>query len=178
MAFVIKCKDSDEAAAVAAAIDSAVARSRFRLEHPIRTVPRRGGRADVLVEHVRLRVPKPYCGNHPGPCRIDPRFERPHRKLVFCEGLDWVSWNDLVNDVLDRLRHGGDAASRSVVIRRAGRRRVVYGERYLAFNHVDWDPDGENGDYQDCRGRRPPPSDYPSGTPGIYGYAATDREAG
>jgi hypothetical protein len=53
---------------------------------------------------VRLTAPKPYCGNHPGPCVINPFFTTPKRRSSTLEWDDWVQFHTLVNGVLDRLQ--------------------------------------------------------------------------
>lgn len=52
------------------------------------------------LRNVRLKEPKPYCGNHAGPCVV--RFvDKPKRRAKFLEGADWMQVHALVNAVLD-----------------------------------------------------------------------------
>lgn len=112
----------------------------------------------VELREIRLKEPKPYCGNHAGPCLI----ERPHRKARYLEGLDWVEFNDLVNSVLDRLHIPADVASSACTIRKGLKRRVVY----EGGPNGDWDKTGRSQDYEDWCGKDAPSSNYPMGTPG------------
>lgn len=59
----------------------------------------------LYLTRVRLVKAKPYCGNHPGPCEINP-FTGPTKKrnTVFLEWDDWVAFHTLVNKVLTRLK--------------------------------------------------------------------------
>ncbi len=58
----------------------------------------------VVLKFVRLTVAKPYCGQHCGPCLVNPIFGA-KKKLVgrWLEWDDWVSFHNLINDVLDRI---------------------------------------------------------------------------
>jgi hypothetical protein len=90
--------------------------------------PSRSGHR-VLLRTVRLRAPRPYCGQHPGPCEFPGRARRRSRCL---EWGDWVAFNAIVNDVLDALGCDADAwstppdVSGKFWVRRGGRRRVRY----------------------------------------------------
>lgn len=54
---------------------------------------------------VRLTKTKPFCGNHPGPCEINP-FRGPQKKKnsSTLEWDDWVAFHTLVNRVLNRAK--------------------------------------------------------------------------
>ncbi len=158
MAFQIKCASPDEAARAAAAIQQRLHQSRFfvNVATNVYTRPRRGGKVDLFIMTVRLREAKPYCGNHAGPCQVG---AGKHKRARTLEGLDWVAWNDMLNDALDEIEHAGDAGSPRVRIRRDGRRRV----EYSGSGHGDWDKDGP---YEDWRGKLAPPSRATAGTPG------------
>lgn len=79
-----------------------VEKSRFTvradLEHLSKTQP------GVKVTEVRLRNAKHFCGQHPGPCPVLFGGPRPHRKHKFLEGLDWVGFNQMFNDLMDRKK--------------------------------------------------------------------------
>lgn len=66
---------------------------------------------------VRLKVRKPYCGNHPAHCETRGIVRKP-RKLNFLEGADWVAFNDLLNDVLDSLAISATVKSSACLIRK------------------------------------------------------------
>jgi hypothetical protein len=109
---------------------------------------------------------------------------RPHRHSRCLEGTDWVAFNDLLNDVLDRLGLDADAWSYNreahggrYYIRRGRRRRVRYDEAWAAgvfgaFRR--WAKAGPD-DFEDHCGREAPRSELPEGTPGLAG-AAPDEE--
>lgn len=82
----------------------------------------------IHVKPVRLRTPKPYCGQHPGECFIGPQ-----RKGRWLEWDDWVEFHGLVNDVLDDLKANADVwtnppekmdKGRKMWVRRGLRRRI------------------------------------------------------
>jgi hypothetical protein len=118
----------------------------------------------ITLREIRLREAKDYCGNHPGPCLLG----RPHRKYRYLEGLDWVEFNDLVNDTLDHLQIAANVASTAVVVRIGSQRRIRYTHHALNAFHHDWIKQGESADFADYRGRVAPASEYPPGTPGEY----------
>lgn len=122
----------------------------------------------VRIHTIRLREAKPYCGNHPGPCQR--AGGRRHAKARFCEGLDWVSVCNLVNDVLDHLRLSADCKSSALNFRKGHRRRLCYDQTFGLYGHAGWLKEAEYADYGDYCGREPPTSDYVPGTPGILGW--------
>jgi len=63
----------------------------------------------IEVRSVRLVTPKPYCGQHPGPCELNGRKKRTTR---FLEWDDWVAFHNVVNDVLDKLHVSADVFTR------------------------------------------------------------------
>lgn len=117
----------------------------------------KGGILELRI--IRLKEAKPYCGNHGGPCLIE---RTPKRKSRCLEGVDWVEFNDLVNDILDSLGVSADVMSSACTIRRGRSRRVVY----KADSRGEWDKLGTNSEYEDWSGRVAPRSKYPEGTPG------------
>lgn len=56
------------------------------------------------ISRVRLIKKKDYCGQHAGPCQINPFFNKKHNHTCFLEWNDWVSFHNIINDVLDE--HG------------------------------------------------------------------------
>lgn len=140
----------------------AVENSRFTCEIEIR-----GSKLKILM--IRLREKKPYCGNHPNACEIG---GGPNRKGNWLEGADWVSWNDLLNDICDDLGVSCSISSTVCWIRRGNNRRINYGSHLLSGNFIrpvwEWDYVGEECDYEDHVGRFCSPASYPYGTPGEY----------
>jgi hypothetical protein len=165
MAFLLKMDRSEtvRASDVAQAILDRINASRFRAEVDYQYTPKY---AVVRIDKVRLRAPKPYCGNHPDACERGPHTGG-DRKAAFLEGADWVSFNDMINDILDTLGISADVASLMVHIRDGRRRRVVYES---AIRAQTWRKRGADSHYVDYIGKGAPPSIYPSGTPGEYTY--------
>ncbi len=114
-------------------------------------------RHTVQVHEIRLRVAKPYCGNHAGPCKVPGR----HRKAAYLEGADWVAFNDWLNDLLDGIDHDGRVFSSVCDVRIGRRRRICY-----TSTGAIWDRIGEESDYRDCCGSRAPRAICTPGTPG------------
>ncbi len=83
------------------------------------------------------------------------------------EGLDWVDFNDRLNDVLDALGISADVYSSVCNIRQGFNRRTVYNYESRGFQNI-WLKTGDQYDYMNAIGRVAPASDYPSGTPGLY----------
>ncbi len=61
----------------------------------------------VTICRVRLTEAKQYCGQHPGPCLID----RPKKNARYLESEDWIAFNGLVNDALDKVGVSADVWS-------------------------------------------------------------------
>jgi len=133
----------------------------------VETVKRPRMGVDIRLFCIRLKSKKHYCGNHPGPCRLTGRR---HVSRNYLEGLDWCSFNDMVNDLLDRLGMEADVRSSTCWVRKGGRRRIAYGMSVGLFGHAGWQPDGDERDYLDCRLKEAPETEYPVGTPGIFGW--------
>lgn len=125
--------------------------------------------SDKLVEvhDVRLKTSKDYCGNHPFSCPVRPGGHRPHHKLSYLEGLDWVEFNDTLNNVLDELEVSAHVASSRCVIRKGTTRRMEYDGHKLG-NNIDSDWDKDSNVYEDYVGKPHPRAVYPEGTPGLY----------
>lgn len=122
----------------------------------------------VQLLTVRLRESKPYCGNHAGPCQIQGPH-KPHRKSKCLEGSDWVAFNDMVNDCLDKLGMVCDVEVGGgrfyICLRKDGKRRIDYfGPGGGEFNPF--------GTYEDRRYEKSGPSSLVAGTPGIETWKA------
>lgn len=178
MAFEIFCKDEKEATEAMDAIASLVERSRFYISSQRVYYGRPGGmwierkkRSFVVsIRGIRLKEAKGYCGQHSGACRLTGRS---HPINHILEGLDWISWNNLLNDALDSIGHRGRAQSSHVIIRKDGRRRISY---YSSNSAGDFNKDADYQDYLDCIGGETPITEYDEGTPGIFGWGIDCRE--
>lgn len=178
MAFTIRVKDHAEASKVIEAVLSHLERSRFRLSGSSSfgnaggiAFEGKGQRLFVAIRGIRLRIKKGYCGNHAGPCRLT---GRKHKRADYLEGLDWVSWNDMLNDALDSIGHDGDVRSTTCILRWGRKRRIEY---VSGTYGGEWDRDTEDRFYVDCIGKTPPETIYPYGTPGIIGWGVECVEA-
>lgn len=171
---------------IRAALEMEAAGSRFRLRSEIGKL---GSRHGLSVYEVRLRRKKPYCGAHPGPCLVNPLFERKHRVYSYLEGLDWLGFFQMLNNLLDRLgascevfTYNREASSNGRYYLRRGRlRRVAYPYAYDRGNHWTQDRDDLTDDdvFQDHVGKPPPPYDealLSDGTPGYACYTPADEE--
>lgn len=174
----IRCQTHDQAVRVIQVLDQYLARSRFNLNGHAwfggdngMTIRTKGRRTWVVINGVRLNIPKGYCGNHCGPCQVRFGGAKKHKTLPFLEGLDWVSFDDMVNDALDSIHHDGDVASGVCVVRKGKRRRMDY------YGRDGGEFDREGYDYEDFCGRTAPPSEYQEGTPGIIGWGKECTEA-
>lgn len=157
-----------------------------------------GGTRGVKISVVRLkRRSTHYCGQHPGPCQVQPGLPRRGRTgSYFLEGLDWVGFNALVNDALDARGVSADVFSynreswdKKYFIRRGTERRVKYPYRTETRDYgtttveiAGWVQGGKDC-FEDFCGRECPPPDqhtFPEGTPGIPAYTleAEDRLRG
>lgn len=77
-----------------------------------RTGSRKAGAYVVRMERIRLKSKKPYCGNHPGPCVVNPFFVEKKKNARFLEWDDWVSFHAAINDVLDELGVDADVSTK------------------------------------------------------------------
>ena len=115
----------------------------------------------ILLDKVRLKLPKPYCGNHCGPCIVG---NNKHRKLNYLEGLDWVSFNDMINGLLDESNLSANVFSRICIVRKGFLRRTSY----FGIDGGEFFKDDNNA-YEDGRVKKIN-TKYQSGTPGIFDY--------
>lgn len=123
--------------------------------------------AFLHVCSIRLQEKKDYCGNHPNGCEANV-FGGRGRRAVFLEGLDWVDFNDRLNDALDVHHTEAWVESGVCVLRRGFERRINYGS-HLRGNFYQWDKIGNvDCDYENYCGDEAPESTYPYGTPGEY----------
>jgi hypothetical protein len=124
----------------------------------------------VSIHKIRLRKSKDYCGNHPNACPVRPTGPKPHRHSTCLEGTDWVSFNDMVNNILDQMNVSANVASSLCIVRKGALRRNEYHGHTLG-NGIDreWDRDTTPENYVDNKGKPPIISDYPKDTPGILG---------
>ena len=164
MAFVIKCRSAKEARTVADVVRQFIARSRFVVPETGIMIQANRGEAAVSILGIRLKQTKCYCGNHAGPCRLT---GKKHKRARLLEGLDWVSWNDMLNDALDSIGHNGNAASSHCIIRKGRKRRTDYASK---DGGGEWEKDADEQCYVDCIGQLPSKTKYPNGTPGIIGW--------
>lgn len=149
------------AAKVRNRLEAFLERSRFTVRC-IDYKARGGNQTAIELREIRLREKKDYCGQHAGPCLLN---ERRHREYHYLEGLDWVAFNDMVNDLLDQMNLEADVTSSACRVRRGGARRINYGMHDVRVGV--WDKNGDTDDYLDCRRKKATPTTSASGTPGI-----------
>lgn len=159
MAYEIKHFPLEKMGDIIHALENALQQSRFTAD----ICPHR---SKITMHNIRLRESKPYCGNHPYPCPVNPfGFERPHRKDKRLEGADWVAFNDMINDTLDNLKILATVKSRVCLIRKGAERCVRYTGHTMNGIHYEWDYD--SGCFENRIGLHKKQSSYPNGTPGI-----------
>lgn len=102
--------------AVLAALEARIAKSRFRATINLGVDSK--ARCCLYIKPVRLRTKKPYCGNHPGECQVNP-FTGPTKKpnATYLEWDDWVAFHKLVNATLNRLHTHADVWSTPADVR-------------------------------------------------------------
>jgi hypothetical protein len=172
---------------IAALIRRYLPKSRFTLNFDRQRVSRRvSGKpwaesfACRLLQ-VRLRTRKPYCGQHAGPCPINPIFgPKPHKLSTCLEGSDWVGFDDMVNDVLDRhsveavvWSKGADFHTK-FFIRRGRERRTNYPADWVG-TAMRWACDNDRAYWSSAHfgvKSDAPRSTFPDGTPGIPEWRA------
>ena len=157
-------------------------KSRFRAVCAVESF-RGGRRLGVKLETIRLLHKKAYCGAHPGPCIA--LFPRRRRTGFWLEGLDWVGFNAMLNDLLDRHSIDCDVFSynRETIrvgryyIRRGRSRRIGYPYDYLN-NFAHWLAGDPDRDFKDYCGKPPPEilSDDLGDTPGIPCYTLREEK--
>lgn len=174
------------------ALEKKIRESRFTAQLEVRMYSR--SQEGVKITLVRLRRGKSYCGQHPGPCLVD---NRPHKKYKYLEGLDWVGFNHLVNDVLDDMDADANVFSANreaqpgvgrYFIRDRRRRRIDYpyettmvsrGDYGGAWQVVGWSQGSFKDDFEDHCGKPSPaiPAHVvDAGTPGYPCYTAAEED--
>lgn len=165
MAFVIKNIKGANIGKLFMAIRKVALRSRFNFYAGTTHDMKR-----IEIGKVRLRVAKDYCGNHPLPCPVRPwQPHQAHKKLTYLEGADWVAFNDMLNDVLDKLKVSADVASSHVIIRKGYARCVEY-DAQIRPNGIDAEWTKDSNMFANYTGQIAPRAGYPNGTPGIPEY--------
>lgn len=100
----------------------------------------RRGQMIIVVRTVRLVKAKPYCGNHPGECVVNPYLGVQKKKVMtHLEWDDWVRFHAMVNRVLNRFRVDADVWSEPHDVKgkmwirrgRVARKRYDYSEEYV-----------------------------------------------
>lgn len=169
----IRCKNVDDRSKVVWALKDKLEKSRFTADVFEMYHPRH--KEVIRIENVRLRVAKPYCGAHPGPCQVNGRR---HMKSRYLEGADWIGWNDMCNDVMDKLRVSAEFWSYNrespgggkYPMRIGTKRRIRYDEECsFSFGRmfVHWSAQVDAIDFEDHCGKKAPRSEFPEGTPGL-----------
>lgn len=139
----------------------------------------------IKVTEVRLRNKKFYCGAHAGPCVN--LTGRPKYKRRFLEGLDWVGFNAMLNDVLDSMSANCEVFSFNreayvrggkYFIRRGTRRRVEYAYEPIGVGIFHLWTQGPDNYFADFCGKPPPrlPNIVDSGTPGYPCYTLDEEK--
>jgi hypothetical protein len=124
MPYTISIMDSNSPTLAHGWLTEALQASRFKARLEVNA-------GDIEVTAVRLKRAKPYCGQHPGPCQLG----GPRRSGTWLEWDDWVEFNGLVNDVLDKhsvsalvfsLPQEALDKGKQMVVRRGLKRRHKY----------------------------------------------------
>lgn len=132
---------------------------------------------------VRLRTKKDYCGQHAGPCLARNAWKK-HKITRYLEGADWVAFNDMLNDLCDKLKIEAKIWSERESIGRLylrqGKLRCTHYRMQGALQigqswveSTEWHGNADEDDFTDKHfGHRRPMarSWYPEGTPGIPEY--------
>lgn len=162
MPYTIRPKSTVDLESLRGAIRDAMTKDgRFMASFAVISVIGPSRKAPVGELHlgsIRLAIPKPYCGQHPGPCPVNARLKKTTRLL---EWDDWIEFNALVNDVLDQRHIEADAWSnprepidngRNFYFRRGLKRRTDYawevafvgGHEVRVWNH------GDESQFEEC----------------------------
>jgi hypothetical protein len=90
----------------------------------------------IVVKPVRLLKKKPYCGNHPGTCEINPFTRTAPKKMnaTFLEWEDWIKFHSLINRCLNKFRADADVWSTPLDVR--GKMMIRKGK--VARKSYDW----------------------------------------
>lgn len=91
----------------------------------------------LILKRIRLTQKKPYCGQHPGECLVNP-LVGPTKKInaTYLEWDDWVAFHSVVNDVLDAGNIDADVWSLPLEIK--GRMWIRKGlKRRISYDYTD-----------------------------------------
>lgn len=82
---------------------------RFRIGSVHMGVSGRGKLPTLYFQRIRLVNRKPYCGNHPGECFVNP-YLGPQKKpnATYLEWDDWVAFHNLINGLLNQRHVSAD----------------------------------------------------------------------
>lgn len=163
MAYLVKILSEHGALPVLAALRSSVERDgRFRLA----SSPGIRGR-EIDLGKVRLTEKKPYCGQHPGECFVNPfGVERKRMTASYLEYDDWIAFHAVVNGALTRLGVSANVTTKPMEtvrrvpglgglywIRKGTRHRVRYDydEEWNGFRPVRWWNPGTDDQFEEVR---------------------------
>jgi hypothetical protein len=168
--YAVECRSLKDANRFMKAIPGFIERSRFTVQEVfIAKISKRLQIWYVQLKKVRLKKSKPYCGAHAGACVLKHDDGHQDPKRIFLEGSDWVAFNDMVNDCLDRLKMTADVTSDRATkegrlyARKGDARRLDYMKNHAT--HGDFFAHG--AEYGCFIGKKSPPSKIEPGTPGV-----------
>lgn len=161
-----------------ASLDVMLAASRFTACVTVASLRRT--EIGLKIKTVRLRNAKDYCGAHPGPCQVT---GKKHTKAKYLEGLDWVGFNAMINDLLDAttvnavvFSFNRESLTPKYYVRRGYLRRVAYPYEYSGrFAH--WTQGGDPAFENHCGKPSPKLEDavLSDGTPGYPCYTLLEE---
>ena len=123
----------------------------------------------LKITNVRLRDRKLCCGNHPNSCEIG--GEETSKRGRYLEGADWVEFNDMLNDTLDKYNISARIESAACIVRKGNLRRTHYGSHRPQFGrNFQWNRDESPIHWTDNTTMivGAMHSTFPEGTPGRY----------
>lgn len=158
-------------------LETLLTQSRFTARLTVEFSPNQcKGRHVLKISNVRLRQKKSYCGQHPNACVVR-LFPRKHKNASYLEGADWVAFDDMLNDMCDKMEWEADIWSKSLefkgkmIVRTGRRRRIRYRSEcritHGGWPHYQWDTTFHDEDFADRVGLFTVRSQYPEDTPGI-----------
>lgn len=96
-----------------------------------RYTPHRFKGGDIKIDLIRLKVKKPYHGNHPDVGGATGFRPVKPKVMSFLEAIDWIEFNDKLNDFCDHHAIAADISSRRCVIRQGAKRRICYSTEWI-----------------------------------------------
>ena len=91
------------------------------------------------------------------------------KKAKFLEGADWVEFNDMLNNICDKLGISANISSSVCIVRKGNLRRTIYGSyRLRPHGNYQWNYNEKDEAWLDNLYGGAMISDFPEGTPGIY----------